>query len=115
VDLELANFSVTSSLGLPVAYHTFVVHDADGARIGCGIVGDPTTAVASLSAYPSYAGSNPASGTIAVTEMDRSSGGIIVFGTLAGLEASVTAGIHIHSGVSCATTDGPGGHYWVSI
>ena len=112
VDLELADFSVTSSLGLPVAYRTFVVHDGSSARIGCGIVGDPTASVASIGTYPSYAGANAASGTIAVTEIDRSSGGIFVFGTLTGLEASVTGGIHIHSGVSCTTTDGPAGHYW---
>ena len=112
VDLELADFSVTSSLGLPVAYRTFVVHDESSARIGCGIVGDPTASVASIGTYPGYAGANAASGTIAVTEIDRSSGGIFVFGTLTGLEASVTGGIHIHSGVSCTTTDGPAGHYW---
>ena len=61
VDLELADFSVTSSLGLPVAYRTFVVHDESSARIGCGIVGDPTASVASIGTYPGYAGANAAS------------------------------------------------------
>ena len=41
VDLELAGFSVQSSLGLPTAYRTFVVHTTD-AKIGCGIVGTPS-------------------------------------------------------------------------
>ena len=113
IDLEMSDFSVSSSLGLPVAYRTFVVHDSSSARIGCGIVGNPTTAVATLTAYPDYSGGLSVDGTIAVTEMLRPSGGIYVFGTLTGLEASVTgAGIHIHSGVSCATTDGPAGHFY---
>ena len=87
-----------------MAYRTFVVHDSSAARIGCGIVGNPTTAVATLTAHPDYSGGLSVDGTIAVTEMLRPSGGIYVFGTLTGLEASVTgAGIHIHSGVSCAT------------
>ena len=38
--------------------------------------------------------------------------GITIIGTLSGVEESATGGIHIHSGYSCASTDGPGGHYF---
>ena len=38
--------------------------------------------------------------------------GIALGGTVAGLEASATGGIHVHTGVSCASADVVGGHYF---
>jgi len=66
------------------------------------------TFVALLGAYPGYNGLAPA-GTIVVTEM---AGGIEVRGTLTGLEASASGGIHIHSGFSCENGADVGGHYY---
>ena len=49
------------------------------------------------------------SGTVAVTDTDD---GIKIEGTAVGLPGSTSGGFHIHSGVSCDTTDDPGGHYY---
>ena len=61
------------------------------------------SAVATLSAYPEYAGdlASTIKGTVVVKDTDA---GISVFGTIGGAEASAAAGIHIHTGVSCADT-----------
>ena len=61
------------------------------------------SAVATLSAYPSYDGALAATikGTIVVKDEDV---GISLFGTIGGAESSVTGGIHIHTGVSCEDT-----------
>ena len=64
--------------------------------------------VASIGAYPGYAGDLAVSGVVVVSETD---GGIEMTGTLTGLEASVTGGYHIHSGTTCASADDVGGHY----
>ena len=95
---------------MPAAYRATVVHLADGTRAECGLTSSPTTAVATaLAAYPDCAGDRSVTGTVAVQDTES---GIAVFGTLSGLEASATGGIHIHEGVSCATSAGPGGHYY---
>ena len=65
--------------------------------------------VASIGAYPGYAGDLAVSGVVVVSETD---GGIEMTGTLTGLEASVTGGYHIHSGTTCASADDVGGHYF---
>jgi Cu/Zn superoxide dismutase len=108
VSVSVDGFSTASAFNLPTAYHALVVHDSTD-RVGCGIIGTPYTAVSTLGSYPDYSGSLSVNGTIAVTETDN---GIIMFGTLTGVEASVSGGIHIHEGVSCATTSDPGGHYF---
>ena len=48
-------------------------------------------------------------GSVVVSETD---GGIEMWGALAGLEASVAGGFHIHSGTTCASADDVGGHYY---
>jgi Cu/Zn superoxide dismutase len=76
---------------------------------------DMASTVATISGYPEYSGDYASSitGTLVVENKET---GIHVYGTLAGVEASATgAGIHIHSGVSCDSTSGPGGHYYPSM
>ena len=68
-------------------------------------------AVADVGAYPGYSGSLSVLATVAVQNNDDDSG-IVIEGTIVGLEASVTGGIHIHSGVSCANETYVGGHYY---
>ena len=55
------------------------------------------------------AGGLNATGTFVVTDLD---GEINIKGIVAGVEASVTAGIHIHSGFTCDDSSGVGGHYY---
>ena len=105
VSLEMEDFSLYKSY--PVAYRAVVVHlssDLSGARVGCGLIGTTTKAVATVASYPDYSGTYASSitGTIVV---EKYNDGIIVSGTLGGVESDVaSAGIHIHSGVSCADT-----------
>merc|ERR1719238_586017 len=54
--------------------------------------------------------SSTVSGTVVVEEAEE--GGIIMYGTLVGLEASKQGGIHIHEGMTCADKDKVGGHYF---
>ena len=62
----------------------------------------PLHGVATINAYPEYTGTyTEITGTVVV---DDSSDGISMYGTIGGLPASVTAGVHIHAGVSCAST-----------
>jgi hypothetical protein len=66
--------------------------------------------IANITMYPGYSGSyRSVAGTVVVEDTDS---GIKITGTLTGVEASATGGIHIHEGVSCATTSDPGGHYY---
>mmetsp|Transcript_2627 Transcript_2627/g.5360 ORF Transcript_2627/g.5360 Transcript_2627/m.5360 type:complete len:263 (+) Transcript_2627:721-1509(+) len=100
---DVAGFTSISASGMPTAFHC--------ARSGCGVIGAPSTAVASMVAYPGNAGAySGVMRTIAVSELET--GSIKVFGTLTGLEAGVTGGIHIHTGVTCADASLVGGHYY---
>ena len=65
--------------------------------------------VASLARYPGYAGALAVIGTVTLGDAGS---GIVLGGTVAGLEASATGGIHVHTGVSCASADVVGGHYF---
>ena len=109
---DVAGFTTISASGMPTAYRTVVLHNSDSSvRSGCGVIGAPSTAVASMMAYPGYTGAySGVMGTIAVSELEA--GSIKVFGTLTGLEAGVTGGIHIHTGVTCADASLVGGHYY---
>jgi Cu/Zn superoxide dismutase len=108
---DVAGFTTISASGMPTAYRTVVLHNDDSSvRSGCGVIGAPSTAVASMMAYPGYTGAySGVMGTIAVSELEV--GSIKVFGTLTGLEAGVTGGIHIHTGVTCDDALLVGGHY----
>ena len=104
VALDVAGYSLRGVM--PVAYRALVAHDSEGTRVGCGVVGTAPLAVATLGAYPGYAGRFAIAGTILATD------GLALAGALAGLEASVTAGVHVHSGYSCDDADAVGGHYY---
>ena len=79
---------------------------------GCGTIGYAYTAVATLNTYPDYAGPLNVSGTITITETDA---GISILGTVAGLEASTSGGIHVHEGVSCAEVSEVGAHFYPGL
>jgi Cu/Zn superoxide dismutase len=70
----------------------------------------PASSVANITSYPGYSGNYRSVGGLVVVEDTDS--GIKITGTLTGVEASVTGGIHIHEGVSCASSSEPGGHYY---
>ena len=66
------------------------------------------SAVASFTPYPGYTGSLSVNGTMVVQD---TLSGIRLFGTLFGLEENTMGGVHIHTGVTCASA---GGHYYNS-
>ena len=74
-----------------------------------GIIGSPSLAVADMDIYPGYTGAYYVNGTVSIMETDN---GITIEGTVAGLPPSSKAGFHVHEGVSCDDTSGPGGHYF---
>jgi len=90
--------------------HTVVVHNAAGARIGCGILDPLPNLHASMGKYPAYPGSLSITGDVEATV--NVNGEITLQFALKGLETSTSGGIHIHAGTSCATHDQVGGHYW---
>ena len=66
-------------------------------------------AVVHFATYPGYEGDLEVKGTL---EVGTTADGVALVGTLAGLEASATGGIHIHSGFTCDDADSVGGHYF---
>ena len=117
VYIEMDDFSLTGDY--PVAGRTIVVHASDGTRIGCGIIESTPGEVVQLGRYPDLAqtiGYN-VSGTFLVSDAD--SGGINITGTMGGLQASVSGGLHVHSGYTCSNdiyddlySVSVGGHYY---
>ena len=110
VDIFRSGFTLDEAY--PVAYRALVAHLSTGSsqtRAGCGLIGTADLAVAKLDTYPGYTGSYTVTGTVAVTTNGT---GVMLVGTLTGVPASTTAGIHIHTGVSCAASSDPGGHYY---
>ena len=67
------------------------------------------TGVAKLDTYPGYTGNLTVKGTVAVSD---DGGGVTLVGTLTGVPASTTAGIHIHTGVSCNAAADVDDHYY---
>jgi Cu/Zn superoxide dismutase len=109
VDFGMPDFTLDEAY--PVAYRALVVHLSSGsssARAGCGLIGAAELGVAKLDTYPGYIGYTVA-GTVAVT---TNSTGVTLVGTLTGVPASTTAGIHIHTGVSCNASADVGAHYY---
>ena len=68
------------------------------------------TLLARMGRYPGYSGELAVDGEARVT-FDRDDVMMISL-NVQGLEQNVAAGIHIHDGKSCETTDDPGKHYW---
>jgi Cu/Zn superoxide dismutase len=105
----------------PVAGRTVVFHDATGARIGCGVIEATSGEIVNLGTYPGTTYSPK--GTLLITNyLDKKEDGIKITGTMGGLGASSSGGIHIHSGFTCdatvdsngddATSTSVGGHYY---
>jgi len=105
IDLEVPGFTMAGTL--PIAGRAFVLHAANGDRVGCGLISPTTGDFASFETYPGYAGVSEPVGTVLVTDAGSSS--VAIEGTVAGLEASATGGFHIHEGYNC---DAAGGHYF---
>ena len=101
LSLDVEDFSLTGTN--PVAGRTVVFHDSAGTRIGCGVLVATSGEVVDLASYPEYTGTykDTIVGTVVVAE---TSVGITIDGTIGGVEASATAGIHIHSGFTCDVT-----------
>ena len=114
VDISVSDFTLDQSW--PVAYRAVVAHlssDSASARVACGLAGTPDAAVATLASYPGYAPGLSVMGTVVVK--DTGDGGIVVTGTLAGLEDSAIGGIHVHTGVTCDDAGDVGGHYFPNM
>ena len=107
VSFSVDGFSM--SMMNPVAGRVVVVHDSTGARVGCGVLMSTVGEVVTLGSYPGYTGSLAPKGTFVV---EPTTDGISIKGTAGGLEASVSGGLHIHSGYTVADASGVGGHYY---
>eukprot|EP00041_Stephanoeca_diplocostata_P028064 m.784521 g.784521 ORF g.784521 m.784521 type:complete len:1221 (-) comp23299_c0_seq1:314-3976(-) len=71
---------------------------------------------ADIGPYPGYSGTGgavaPAQGYVDVSASLGTAGHLKLFYNLIVTEPGATGGVHIHSGTSCATVDGPGGHFY---
>ena len=89
----------------------FVVHNAAGGRVACGVIGDAERA----NLAPLSGGSQ--AGQVVVTDADDA---LEVYYFLSGLEPSQTAqtaqanslGVHVHSGTACTDSAAQGGHFY---
>jgi len=70
---------------------------------------DPITVVAKMGPYPGSSPGSVVAGTVTVSATPSS---LTLLANLTGLPPSTTAGIHIHSGTSCADAANVGGHWW---
>merc|ERR1740130_1178252 len=103
------------------ADRTIVVHASNGDRVSCGVLEASNmiayyyliqcthSSATSLGRYPEYAGSISAEGVVVVSQHGSM---LVLTYQVAGLEADVSGGMHVHAGTSCATTADPGGHYY---
>ena len=107
ISLEVDGYSLLGQR-FPVADRAVVLHAADGSRVACGIVEPTSGEFLSLATYPGYTGSSSPVGTLLVADLGSSS--ISISGYVAGLEGSVSGGLHVHEGFNC---DNAGGHYFL--
>ena len=107
VEFEIGDFTLSGAY--PVAGRVVVVHDTDGSRIACGVVTPTEGEVVTMGTYPDYTGAVTMAGTLLVKDSEA---GLSITGTLGGLEASASGGLHIHSGYTCDVAAGVGGHYF---
>merc|ERR1719285_841826 len=76
--------------------HAVVVHESDGTRAACGVIGNGDEYLATLDAYPDYTGEYNVSGYVVVAAEYDGANTMRISCGLSGLEASTTGGIHIH-------------------
>merc|ERR1719184_498728 len=110
----LASGAVTVETGILIDDNygrALVVHDSDGTRSACGLIGSVEYSV-DLGLYPDYDGDYTITGTVAVSE--TLDGYILMNYELFGLEGDTSGGIHIHEGTTCLVADWVSGH-WYSI
>jgi len=96
----------------PIAGRTLVVHlsaDSGSTRAACGVISPTPAAVTMLDTYPGYTGALTVQGIMTTAQ---TSTGIKQYGLVAGLDAGVTGGWHVHAGYSCAEAAAVMGHYW---
>ena len=114
IDLPMANFSLYNTR--PVYGRTIVVHNAT-ARVGCGVIGEDNhiyPATVTLGPYPGYTGGRNVRGVFALRSA-HDSAELLVYGVLAGLPESISAGWHIHAGHTCDNAARVGGHYYEGL
>jgi len=107
-------FTVDSGYSIEDNYgHALVVHDSDGTRVACGLIGDLVEYLVSLGVYPGYTGSyDDIDGDVVVAEDISDSSSLTITYDLSGLEADESGGMHIHEGTTCEDADEVGGHYY---
>lgn len=109
-------FGVDASKG-----HAFVVHDAKGTRIACGVLSSTTDKVTlgRFAPYPMYEG--PLKQVDGCVHMDFRGVSAKIAYDLAGVDPLCTnpspdipnsCGLHIHAGMTCTNASEVGGHYF---
>jgi len=106
-------FDVSAGLTLSqVMGRAVVVHDGAGARIACGVImdGENAKATADIFTYPGYTGTTAIRGSV---QVDKDTAGMqrLTY-DITGAVPSSSAGLHIHTGTSCADAAKVGGHFW---
>ena len=115
IDLHMGNFTLATWDRFPIFGRTIVTHDGGKTRHGCGVIGGAfgvTNAMVAADTYPGFTTPAAYSNAKVAAVLSEASGHLVLEAHLSGLEASVTGGIHIHSGFECSS-DGAitGGHY----